>query len=54
MARSRSPYLGVVLSSAGLALAKAWLFPLLARGSVDTDRARAVWGAERPGRNRRG
>jgi nitrite reductase (NO-forming) len=26
------------------ALTKAWLFPLLGRGSVDTERARAIWG----------
>lgn len=31
-------------SGAGLALAKAWLFPMLSLGPVDTERARAVWG----------
>ncbi|MGE5227135.1 MAG: hypothetical protein ACM3OO_09710 [Planctomycetaceae bacterium] len=38
---------GVALAVAGgtLALAKAWLFPVLARGPVQTDRARAVWGS---------
>jgi len=38
--------LGVVLAftGAGLALVKAWAFPLLARGPVETERARAVWG----------
>ncbi|MGZ8646351.1 MAG: hypothetical protein ACXWX3_08695 [Actinomycetota bacterium] len=37
---------GVLLAftGAGLALAKAWFFPLLGRGPVDSDRARAVWG----------
>jgi nitrite reductase (NO-forming) len=37
---------GVVLAftGAGLALAKAWLFPVLARAPVDAARARAVWG----------
>jgi nitrite reductase (NO-forming) len=28
----------------GLALTKAWLFPLIGRGPVETERARAVWG----------
>ncbi|MFN8233267.1 MAG: hypothetical protein U0V56_07285 [Actinomycetota bacterium] len=28
-----------------LGLAKAWLFPVIARGRVETDRARAVWGS---------
>jgi len=38
--------LGVVLafSGASVALAKAWLFPVLSLGPVDTERARAVWG----------
>jgi len=38
--------LGVILafSGAALALAKAWLFPMLSLGPVDTERARAVWG----------
>ena len=38
--------LGVILalSGAGVALLKAWFFPLLGRGPVDTERARAVWG----------
>ena len=31
-------------AGAGLALAKAWFFPLLGLGPVDSDRARAVWG----------
>jgi nitrite reductase (NO-forming) len=31
-------------AGAGFALTKAWLFPLLGRGPVDTERARAVWG----------
>jgi nitrite reductase (NO-forming) len=37
---------GVVaaLAGGGMALVKAWLFPILGRGPVDTDRARAVWG----------
>jgi nitrite reductase (NO-forming) len=40
----------VVLTALGgiAALAKAWLFPLLGRGSVDTARARAVWGSFPP------
>jgi nitrite reductase (NO-forming) len=39
--------LAVVLTAAGatMALAKAWLFPLLGLGPVDTARARAVWGS---------
>jgi nitrite reductase (NO-forming) len=32
------------LTGGGMALAKAWLFPILGRWPVDTDRARAVWG----------
>jgi nitrite reductase (NO-forming) len=32
-------------TGATLALAKAWLFPILGLGPVDSDRARAVWGA---------
>jgi nitrite reductase (NO-forming) len=38
---------GVVLTAAAitLALVKAWAFPLLGRGPVDSDRARAVWGS---------
>jgi nitrite reductase (NO-forming) len=38
---------GIALAGAGgaIALAKAWLFPLVARGPVDTARARAVWGS---------
>lgn len=37
---------GVLLAftGAGLALAKAWFFPLLGLGPVDSDRARAIWG----------
>ncbi len=37
---------GVVLTAMGgvAALTKAWLFPLLGRGPVDTARSRAVWG----------
>lgn len=37
---------GVLLAftGAGLTLAKAWFFPLLGLGPVDSDRARAVWG----------
>ena len=31
-------------SGAGVALVKAWLFPVLSLGPVDTERARAVWG----------
>lgn len=39
--------LAIWLTSAGatMALAKAWLFPVLGRGPVDTERARAIWGA---------
>jgi len=38
--------LGVILafSGAGVALVKAWLFPILSLGPVETQRARAVWG----------
>ena len=38
--------IAILLTATGavVALAKAWLFPLLGRGPVDTDRARAVWG----------
>lgn len=38
--------LGIVLAVMGgaIALVKAWLFPLIGRGPVMTDRARAVWG----------
>ncbi len=38
--------LGTVLAftGAGVALTKAWLFPVLALGPVDTGRARAIWG----------
>ncbi len=38
--------IGVVLAFAGasVALVKAWLFPVLSLGPVDTERARAVWG----------
>ncbi|MGZ5297882.1 MAG: hypothetical protein ACXWEZ_13305, partial [Actinomycetota bacterium] len=37
---------GVLMAFTGatVALAKAWLFPILGLGPVDTDRARAVWG----------
>jgi len=37
---------GVVaaLAGGGMALVKSWLFPILGRGPVDTERARAVWG----------
>jgi nitrite reductase (NO-forming) len=44
---ARAADVGVVLALAGgaLALAKAWLFPLLARGPVETERARSVWGS---------
>lgn len=37
---------GVLMAFTGatLALAKAWFFPLLGLGPVDSDRARAVWG----------
>lgn len=37
---------GVLLAftGAGLALAKAWFFPLLGLGPVDSDRPRAIWG----------
>jgi nitrite reductase (NO-forming) len=37
---------GVALTAVGglAALTKAWLFPLLGRGPVDTSRSRAVWG----------
>jgi hypothetical protein len=34
----------VALAGGGMALVKAWLFPILGRGPVDTERARAVWG----------
>ncbi|MGZ4133421.1 MAG: hypothetical protein ACXVWF_10255 [Actinomycetota bacterium] len=39
--------LGIALACVGgaIALAKAWLFPLVARGPVDGSRARAVWGS---------
>jgi nitrite reductase (NO-forming) len=39
--------LGVVLTAVGMGvgLVKAWLYPLLGLGPVETDRARAVWGA---------
>lgn len=38
--------LGVILafSGAGVALVKAWLFPILSLGPVETQHARAVWG----------
>ena len=38
--------LGVILAcfGAGMALVKAWLFPVMSLGPVDTERARAVWG----------
>jgi len=38
--------IGVIcaFSGAGVALVKAWLFPVLSLGPVDTERARAVWG----------
>ena len=32
------------LAGGGIALAKAWLFPIVARWPVDTDRSRSVWG----------
>jgi nitrite reductase (NO-forming) len=37
---------GVVaaLAGGGIALAKAWFFPILGRWPLDTDRSRAVWG----------
>ena len=40
--------LGVVLAFAGggVALTKAWLFPLFGRAPLDTERVRAVWGEQ--------
>jgi nitrite reductase (NO-forming) len=34
----------LALAGGAIALGKAWLFPIVARGPVETDRARAVWG----------
>lgn len=36
--------IAAALAGGGIALAKAWLFPIVGRWPVETDRSRAVWG----------
>jgi nitrite reductase (NO-forming) len=47
-ARSAVGQLGTVLAltGVGIALAKAWLFPVISLGPVETERARNVWGLQ--------